>query len=97
MATMKTFIVLLERTLFTSWKTCLSRKRTYFYFFFISVSNILFQNKSIIITMKFFYPLKTISEYFIFYFNLEHTFQNNSFRITMKFFHPLKTTSEYFA
>jgi hypothetical protein len=30
MATMKTFIVLLESTLFTSWKTCLSRKKDIF-------------------------------------------------------------------
>jgi hypothetical protein len=43
MARMKTFIVLLERTLFTSWKTCLSRNKNIFYFFFISVSNMRFK------------------------------------------------------
>jgi hypothetical protein len=40
MATMKTFIVLLESTLFTSWKTCLSRKKGHvFNIFNFSVSN----------------------------------------------------------
>ncbi len=42
MATMKTFIVLLESTLFTSWKTCLCKNKDIF-LFFISFSNLLFK------------------------------------------------------
>ncbi len=53
---MKTFIVLLESTLFTSWKTCLSREKD----IFISVSNMRFK---IFLLLYTFYPLKTNGEY----------------------------------